>query len=134
MANYNPKPSLNNLIHIKKGQVLNPNGRPKKFVSTLKEKGYKLSEINDTIQVLLALNLDELKLVYEDKNTTVLEKTISAALKKSIEKGDLNAVETLLTRVYGRARQEIDINTEKPIQIILPPNDKGSDIQGFTEI
>ena len=37
-----------NLKPFKKGEVANPNGRPKKYVTLLKESGYKLSEINDT--------------------------------------------------------------------------------------
>jgi len=39
-----------NLKPFKKGEVANPNGRPRKYVSLLKEQGYKLAEINDTIQ------------------------------------------------------------------------------------
>ena len=43
-----------NLKPAQKGEVRNPNGRPRKFVSLLKEQGYKLSEVNDAIQVLLS--------------------------------------------------------------------------------
>ena len=32
---------------FKAGESGNPNGRPRKYVSLLKEQGYKLSEIND---------------------------------------------------------------------------------------
>lgn len=110
-----------NLIPFVKGQSGNPNGRPKKFVSTLKTLGYKQSEINDTIQNILSMNLDELESVFTDNNATVLEKTIASALKKSLTKGDLFSIETLLTRVYGKAKQEVDINTTSPIQIIMPP-------------
>ena len=67
------------------------------------------------------MNLDELESVFTDNNATVLEKTIASALKKSLTKGDLFSIETLLTRVYGKAKQEVDINTTSPIQIIMPP-------------
>ena len=33
-----------------KGETANPNGRPKKFTTLMKEQGYKLSEVNDSIQ------------------------------------------------------------------------------------
>ncbi len=46
-----------NLIPAKKGEIRNPNGRPKKYVTLLREQGYKLSEINDTIQVMLQMDL-----------------------------------------------------------------------------
>ena len=50
-----------NLTSWKKGQSGNPNGRPRKYVSLLKEQGYKVSEINDTIQAMMAMEIDELK-------------------------------------------------------------------------
>lgn len=105
-----PKPE--NIIphQMKKGQTLNPNGRPKKFVTLLKEQGYKLSEINDTIQAMLAMDLDELKEVWQNPKATILEKTIANAMRKSLEKGSLYSIETLLSRVYGKPKESADIN------------------------
>jgi hypothetical protein len=87
-----PNPENIEKYKIQKGQVLNPNGRPKKYVTQLKECGYKLSEINDTIQTMLSMNLDELKLVWDDPNATILEKTIANAMKRSLEKGSLYSI------------------------------------------
>ena len=95
----------------KKGESGNPNGRPRKFVSQLKLDGYKVSEINDTIQNMMSLNVDELKKVWDNPNATILEKTIAGALRKSMEKGNLDSMETLLTRVFGKPKQEMDITT-----------------------
>lgn len=97
---------------FKKGQSGNPKGRPRKFVSQLRDQGYKLSEVNDAIQVLLSMNLAELKAVYENQDATVLEKTIAAAIRKSIEKGSLYSIETLLTRVYGKPKETVDVSAE----------------------
>lgn len=91
-----------------KGESGNPNGRPKKFVSLLKEHGYKKSEINDTIEAMMAMTIDELKNVYSNPLSTILEKTIANAMKKSLEKGSLYSLETLITRVYGQPKQEIE--------------------------
>jgi ABC-type Fe3+-citrate transport system substrate-binding protein len=91
-----------NLIPAKKGEVRNPNGRPRKYVTLLKEIGYKQSEINDTLQAMMAMDLEELKAVWDNPKATILEKTVANAMRKSLEKGSLYSLETLLTRVYGK--------------------------------
>ena len=97
-----------NLIPVKKGEIRNPNGRPRKYVSLLKEQGYKLAEINDTIQAMMSMDLEELKTVWDNPKATILEKTIAAAMRKSLEKGSLYSLETLLTRVYVKPKETVD--------------------------
>jgi len=63
-----------NLKPFKKGEVANPNGRPKKYVTLLREQGYKLSEINDTIQVMLQMGVDELKEVWDNPRLQYLKR------------------------------------------------------------
>jgi hypothetical protein len=115
-----PKPENIEPHKFKKGESGNPNGRPRKYVSTLREDGYKLAEINDCIQVMMAMTMDELKAAYENPTATVLEKTIANAMKKSLEKGSLYSIETLLTRVYGKPKETRDTNlfTDEPLVII----------------
>ena len=99
-----------------KGTSGNPDGRPRKYVSTLAAHGYKRSEINDTIQAMMAMTMDELKTVYENPKATILEKTIAGAMRKSLEKGTLYSLETLLSRVYGLPKQELAATVEsRPI-------------------
>jgi hypothetical protein len=92
---------------FEKGQSGNPNGRPRKYVTLLVDQGYKRSEINDTIQNMMAMTVDELKQVWDNPKATILEKTIASAMRKSIEKGTLYSLETLLSRVYGMPKQEV---------------------------
>lgn len=93
---------------FKPGNNANPNGRPRKFICALKDAGYRLSHVTDTIQTMMAMTLDDLKGVYENKEATVLEKTIASAIRKSIERGDLGSIETLLTRVFGKPKEKIE--------------------------
>jgi hypothetical protein len=104
---------------FQKGQSGNPNGRPRKYVCELREQGYRLSEINDTIQVMMSMDINELKEVFENTNATILEKTIANAMKKSLEKGSLYSLETLLTRVYGKPKETTDMNVSGNFDITL---------------
>jgi hypothetical protein len=94
----------------KKGQSGNPNGRPRKFVCLLKDMGYNKQDIDTTIQNMMAMTIEELADVYKDNNATVLEKTVANAIKRGIEKGTLYSIETLLNRVYGQPKQEVESN------------------------
>lgn len=100
------------LWHVAKGESSNPNGRPRKFISQLKKEGYKQSEIFDAIQVLISMQPDELQAVRDNPKATVLEITIASAILKSIKDGNLDSLETLLTRIYGKPKQEVqaDVN------------------------
>jgi len=116
----------NKLDNLKKGdgfdthpERINKEGRPRKYVSLLKEQGYKLSEINDSIQAMMAMDLEELKQVWDNPKATVLEKTIANAMRKSLEKGSLYSLETLLTRVYGKPKEQMDINTDNKVEVVF---------------
>ena len=102
---------------FKPGESGNPNGRPRKFITTLKDQGYKLSEINDTLMVLLSMDIEELKAVYDNPKSTVLEKAVANAIRKSIEKGSLYNIETIITRAMGKPKETVDTNNTGEITI-----------------
>lgn len=108
-----------NLTPFKKGEVANPNGRPRKYITLLKDQGYKLSEINDTIQVMMSMNVEELKQVYDNPKATIMEKTIANAMNKSLMKGSLYSLETLMTRVYGKPKEQLDMKSDNKIEIVF---------------
>jgi hypothetical protein len=107
------------LVVPDKGQTHNPNGRPRKYVSILKDAGYKLSEINDTIQNLMAMRVEELNDVYKNQDTTILEKTIAGAMIKSMKNGSLYSLDTLLTRVYGKPKETTSVTNDGKIEFII---------------
>ena len=119
MARQVPARNGGTLTRPAKGETMNPNGRPKKFTTLLKESGYRISEINDTIQVMLQMTMEELADVYKNENATILEKTIANAMKKSLEKGSLYSIDTLLTRVFGKPKETAQIISDNKIEVVF---------------
>ena len=119
MAKQVPAKNGGTLTRPDKGETMNPNGRPKKYVTLLKDSGYKLSEINDTIQVLMSMTIDELKEVYENPTGTILEKTVANAMVKSLQKGSLYSLDTLLTRIYGKPKETANITQDGKIEVVF---------------
>ena len=107
------------LMRPAKGETMNPNGRPKKYVTLLKEQGYKLSEVNDTIQTIMSMDMGELKQVWDNPKATILEKTIANALMTSLKKGSLYSIDTLLNRVYGKPKETSQVTTDGKIEVVF---------------
>ena len=103
---------------FKKGQSGNPKGRPRKWVSTLSDQGYKISEVQDCIISMMAMTLDELQEAYKNKNATVLELTVANAIRRSIQRGSLYSMETLMDRVFGKPKETINQNMSGRIEQI----------------
>lgn len=99
---------------FKPGQSGNPHGRSKKFVTSLKAQGYKLSEINDCIVVMLSMTKEQLKQATSSAKATALEMMISAAILRAIREGNLATFETLASRTYGKPKETVEIHQIAP--------------------
>lgn len=123
------------ITHIKdKGfnknpQNINRKGRPRKWISEMKDQGYSLSEVTDAIQVLISFEPEKLQEIKSNPKSTVLEVTIASAILKSIQKGDLDSIETLLTRVFGKPKEKIeqDINITNHVIKLKFGNEEGNE-------
>lgn len=109
MAN-NPN-AIANLIPAKKGEIRNPNGRPKKFVSEilgqLKEAGYeniKPTQITDIYETLISVDRETLyNLAGEEKQPMI----IRIVAKGILSNKGFDIIERMLDRVHGKATQTV---------------------------
>ena len=123
MARQEKQPHGGSLTRPEKGEVLNPNGRPKKLVTQLKEIGYHKSQVEDTINAMLTMSRKELEKIDKSEEYTILERIIAGTLLKSHDKNSLFNVDLLLNRSQGKPKETIDQNiTEKSIKITLNLN------------
>jgi hypothetical protein len=117
MAKKIVQPNGSIMNRFEKGEVTNPYGRPKKWVSLLKASGYKLAEINDALQVLLSMSREELQDVAAN-GSTILETTVAKALLSGDDKKSLWNLETLLTRIYGKPKESLQVEQDIKIEVL----------------
>jgi len=93
----------------KKGESGNPKGRQ------------KLPDIREAMRELMA---DEIN----GKTTLQL---ILQQLRSMAAKGDIRAIQELLDRGYGKAKQSLDVNdvTRKPMQIVVSTKETAQDLE-----
>lgn len=102
---------------------INKTGRPRKWTTTLKEQGYKVAEINDSIQVMISMTEGELEDIRSDESRPIMERIVSAALLKSLGTKSLFNIETLFTRVFGKPKETLDANVKNDVKITMNLNE-----------
>lgn len=99
----------------KPGETGNPNGRPKKLVTILQDKGFAKSEIADAFEQLAWFTEEELANLYKSPTTPVIVKVAAKAYRTAMSKGDLNFTKIMLEYVLGKPKQQIDATIEGTI-------------------
>ena len=96
----------------KKGQSGNPNGRPKKLVSSilaeLKEEGELVTRslVEQTYQVLMSLTQEQLTKIASDKKQPMINRIVS---KEMLSKKGFEIIEKMMDRANGKAVQMSEI-------------------------
>jgi hypothetical protein len=109
-----------NLIPAQKGEIRNPNGRPKGVP-------------NSKTRLLRLLELVQVKtnpITGEKEEFTVAEQLDLMVLQKAF-KGDLRAYQEILDRLEGRAKQTTDLNAniQGSVQIVIQQDDRCKPIE-----
>lgn len=108
-----------NLKPFKKGEVANPNGRPKKVDTILRE--IFLSEYNikltktqtdDIIKSILTKSRSELVELAKNEELPFWISMIAKKATRDYEKGSIHLLELLFDRVYGKPKETIDQTIE----------------------
>jgi hypothetical protein len=109
-----------NLTPFKKGEVANPNGRPK-GVPNSKTRLLRLLEI---------VQVQTNPITGEKEEFSVAERLDLMVLQKAF-KGDLRAYQEILDRLEGRAKQTTDINAniQGSVQIVIQQDERCKPIE-----
>jgi len=106
-------------FQIKKGQVLNPNGRPKKVETILREvflDEYNVkitkTQTEDIIKSILSKNRSELIELAKNEELPFWISMIAKKATRDYERGSIHLLELLFDRVYGKPKETIDQNIE----------------------
>ena len=93
-----------------KGVSGNPNGRPKKLETLLKEDGLSVStkDMREMLMRLSQKSSNELEKIYKDKDTPIIMKAVAKSLNSGEKKG-LKELDKVMPYIFGAIKQEMEI-------------------------
>jgi hypothetical protein len=106
-------------VTFKPGQSGNPSGRPKVSNAEHRLRRMTKDEIKEVGTLLLDSNVEKLKEIEKDKHAPALRVWICSVAIKAIERGDMGALNSLLDRVIGKVKDELEVSLPKPTIIQL---------------
>ena len=111
-----------NLIPAQKGEVRNPNGRPKKVDTILREVflseyNVKLSksQTEEIIKGILSKSRTELIELAKNDDLPFWIAMIAKKATRDYDKGSIHLLELLFDRVYGKPKETVDQNIESKV-------------------
>ena len=104
-----------------KGEVTNPNGRPKKLVSTilaqLQEEGELVTKsiVEQTYQVLMSLTQEQLIRIGSDKEQPMINRIVA---KEMLGKKGFEIIEKMMDRANGRPMQTSEVKQDMIVSVL----------------
>ncbi len=105
MPNYHPHRATNGAVpnNIKKGMVRNPRGSSEKSRRLGKIKRLTLDELQEVVTLLLRGKRSDFAAMKEQDDTSILRFWVMSLVAKSIQKGDVETFDLLMSRIIGKA-------------------------------
>lgn len=125
----NPK-HLENLVMFEKGKSGNPSGRPKKLVNVIKDLPEDMQQkVYSVLAYVMTLPDETAAKKYLEMKEGELGKygfVLQIAIKQLLKEGwGWNALMDILDRLYGRPKQQTDINaTGEGVTIVVRSQDE----------
>lgn len=132
MAKKVKQPHGGALLRPDKGETMNPNGRPKKIETLLKEHflmehNLKLSksQTQDIIKNILGKTRKELVEMAQNDALPFWISLIAKKAQRDFDKGSIHILDVLFDRVYGKPKEEVEqtINEGAPTEFRITIND-----------
>lgn len=86
----------------------NPNGRPKKIYTVLKESGFSRDDIRTAMQEAGWQTTDELQAIIDDDTKPSILKIIARAFIKGAEKGDYRYISEIMQQAIGKPTEQTE--------------------------
>lgn len=111
------QPHGGSLTRPNKGETMNPNGRPKKIETVLRdyflaEANIKLSksQVEDIIKNVLSKTRAELMELAKNDELPFWISLIAKKAARDYDKGSIHILDVLFDRVYGKPKETADVN------------------------
>lgn len=108
----NPK-SHKNLVPVKPGQVLNPNGARGQDRQMRMLRQLSHQTVKDIVELGLTGTLAELKEIVEDDTAPALRRGFAKIIGDAVVNGNLDVIDRLLDRLIGRVPVVIENNIKE---------------------
>ena len=105
----NPNPVISVSTQFKKGNKAALGRKNKKTVHVTSES------VKTTISKLMKMSKEQLEAVIRDPNTKAGDLAFASILVQAIKRGDPQRLEAMLSRVVGKVKDEVKVETETKI-------------------
>lgn len=115
MAELEPQAHGGALYRPAKGETANPNGRPKKIFTILKESGYSKDDIRTAFELVAWLTESEAEEIHTDPTKPMVLKVAAMAFLKGAKKGDFRYISEIMSHVIGKPKETVEQKVEGDI-------------------